>query len=74
MKTITKKQADRIFYQLAVEKKTYAELQQEYNMEKTTLCRKMKQYKKEYGIKESETYGIKTYLRYKFYLFIFLKY
>lgn len=64
MKNITKEQADKIFYQLAVEKKTYKDLQQEYNMDKTTLCRKMKQYKKEYGMNDSEQYCIKNYLRF----------
>ena len=46
MKILTKEQADRIFYQLAVERKTYKELQQEYGMDRTTLCQKMKEYKK----------------------------
>ena len=64
MKELTKEQADRIFYQLAVEKRTYKSLQQEYGMNSTTLCNKMKTYKSFYGMDEEECYGIKTYLRF----------
>ena len=74
MKILTKEQADRIFYQLAVERKTYKELQQEYGMDRTTLCQKMKEYKKDYGLKESENYSIKTYLRHYYLQDILTKY
>lgn len=66
MKKITKQQADDIFYKLAVEKKTYRDLQKEYDMNYSTICAKMKEYKKYYNIKDNEQYSITTYLRFYF--------
>lgn len=64
MKDITKQQADEIFYRLAIKKETYKQIAQDYGMEYTTLCTKMKKYKASYGMTERDRFTIKNYLRY----------
>lgn len=64
MKDITKQQADEIFYRLAVKKETYKQIAQDYGMEYTTLCTKMKKYKASYGMADKDKFTIKNYLRY----------
>lgn len=63
MKDITKQQADEIFYRLAVQKETYKQIAPDYNMNYTTLCRKMKTYKKNYGMTEKDNFTIKNFLK-----------
>lgn len=61
---ITKQDADYIFKNIALIKKTYEELSKEYNVHKTTLCKQMNKFKTEYGIQKGEKYSAYTYLRY----------
>lgn len=52
-----------IFYKNAVLRKSYKELSEEYNLHPTTLCKKMKVFKKDFGLKDKEKYCLQTYLR-----------
>lgn len=63
---LTKEQAEQIFKNLAYKEKTYKDLENELGMHKTTICKKMKTYKKEFGMKDKETYCARTYLRFKY--------
>ena len=56
--------AKEIFYKNAVLRKSYKELSKEYNLHPSTICKKMKAFKREFGIKEEEKYCLQTYLRY----------
>lgn len=56
--------AEEIFYKNAVLRKSYKELSKEYNLHPSTICKKMKVFKREFGIKEEEKYCLQTYLRY----------
>lgn len=55
--------AKEIFYKNAVLRKSYKELSKEYNLHPSTICKKMKFFKKEFGITEEEKYCLHTYLR-----------
>lgn len=56
--------AKEIFYKNAVLRKSYKELSKEYNLHPTTICKKMKNFKKDFGIRNDEIYCLQTYLRY----------
>lgn len=58
--------AKEIFYKNAVLRKSYKELSKEYNLDSTTICRRMKKFKKSFGIKDDEIYCLQTYLRYAY--------
>lgn len=66
MKTINREEAEEIFKALALEKKTYKELALKYNINYSSLCEKMKIYKKDFGLNSNEKYCASTYLRYKY--------
>lgn len=53
-----------IFYKNVVLRRSYKELSKEYNLHPTTICKKMKDFKSFFGIKEQEKYCLYTYLRY----------
>lgn len=55
--------AKEIFYKNTILRKSYKELGKEYNLHPSTLCKKMKQFKKDFGMTEDEKYCLKTYLR-----------
>ena len=63
---INKNQAEEIFKHLAFKTKNYDELSKEFGLHKTTLCKQMKQYKEDFGLKSDERYCAKTYLKYKY--------
>ena len=56
--------AKEIFYKNAVLRKSYKELSKEYNLHPSNICKKMKVFKKDFGMKEEEKYCLQTYLRY----------
>ena len=56
--------AKEIFYKNAILRKSYKELSKEYNLHPSTICKKMKKFKKDFGVKDDETYCTQTYLRY----------
>ena len=56
--------AKEIFYKNVVLRKSYKELSKEYNLHPSTICKKMKAFKKIFGMEEEEKYCLKTYLRY----------
>lgn len=56
--------AKEIFYKNVILKKSYKELGKEYNLHPSTLCKKMKNFKKDFNINENEKYCLETYLRY----------
>lgn len=55
--------AKEIFYKNTVLRKSYKELSKEYNLHPTTICKKMKKFKKNFGMKDNEIYCLQTYLR-----------
>lgn len=57
------KVAEDIFYKNAVLRKSYKELSKEYDLHPATICKKMKDFKSFFGIKEKEKYCLYTYLR-----------
>lgn len=61
---ITKKDAEYIFKHLAYNTKNYDTLGKEFGVHKTTLCKQMKEFKKDFHIEEKEKYCAYTYLRY----------
>lgn len=56
--------AREIFYKNAVLRKSYKELSKEYNLNPSTIYKKMKAFKKDFGMSEEEKYCLQTYLRY----------
>lgn len=62
---ITRKQAEDIFEKLA-HKTTYKELSKIYGYHPSTLCKYMKTFKSEFGMKPQEVFSAKTFLRYKY--------
>lgn len=63
---ITKEEAEKIFEQIAYNKKTYKDLAKEYNIYYSTLCKWMKNFKESFGLKPNEQYSLKAYLKYKY--------
>lgn len=61
---INKQDAEYIFTNLAKNIKTYDELAKEYFVNKTTLCKWMKNFKPIFGLAKTEKYCAYTYLRY----------
>lgn len=61
---INQKDAEYIFYNIANKKKTYDELSKEYLVNKTTLCKQMRDFKEEFGLNKNEKYCAYTFLRY----------
>lgn len=62
---ITVEQAEKFFYQNAIEGKTYKILERENNMGVGEMFRNMKPYRGHFGIRKNERYCKMTYLRYK---------
>lgn len=56
--------AKEIFYKNAVLRKSYKELSKEYNLHPNTICKKMKKFKKTFGMTDNEKYCLQTYLRF----------
>ena len=63
---LTEKDAEYIFKEIALNKKTYKQLAPKYGLHYTTLCKNMKKFKSYFGMQENETYSAKTFLRYKY--------
>ena len=63
---ITKEQAEKFFYQSAMERRTYKVLEKENNITVGSLYNEMKCYRGYFGIREKERYCKMTYLRYKY--------
>ena len=61
-----KEEAEYIFKHLAYKTKSYDELGKEFGVHKTTLCKQMAKFKKEFELKDNEKYCATTYLRYKY--------
>lgn len=62
---INREDAEYIFDCLAHKTKTYTDLQSEFNLNKSTLCRQMNKFKRDFGLAKTEKYCAKTFLRYK---------
>ena len=55
--------AKEIFYKNAILRKSYKELSKEYDLHPSTICYKIKKFKKDFGMKDDEIYCLQTYLR-----------
>ena len=63
---ITVEQAEKFFYQNAMEGKTYKVLEKENNMGSGVLFKNMKRFRGHFDLRKGETYCKMTYLRYKY--------
>lgn len=63
---ITYEQAKDIFKKVAFKESNYNEIANKLNIDKSTLCKQMKKYKRQFDIQENETYSAYTYLRFFF--------